>query len=172
MAARTSATRSPRVTLSATVSEGGTLVGGPIDCPGVCTATVDVGTRITLDATSDAFHDRGRFGGACEGSAFTCTLTMTKNETVTVDFPLGVRELTLTGGDDDTFVEFNNGDTCPGHALCIRRNVPKGSTVVLTAHDGPNFVFDHWEGSCTGSANPCRLTMNVNHSVTSRYRPR
>jgi hypothetical protein len=74
----------PRLTVEE--PNGGTVSGGGINCPGTCTATFNPGQRVTLTATPDAGLVFIGWGGACSGSARTCTLTMNGDKTVNADF--------------------------------------------------------------------------------------
>jgi uncharacterized repeat protein (TIGR02543 family) len=44
-----------------------------------------------------------------------------------------------------------------------------GQEVKLTATAGPGWMFDHWSGNLTGSANPATITMNGNKTVTAHF---
>ena len=44
-----------------------------------------------------------------------------------------------------------------------------GSSVQLTAHDYPDYRFDHWSGDLTGSVNPQSVTMSATRSVTAVF---
>jgi hypothetical protein len=44
-----------------------------------------------------------------------------------------------------------------------------GSPVQLTATHAPSWVFDHWEGSLSGTANPATLVMDGNKIVTAVF---
>jgi hypothetical protein len=50
-----------------------------------------------------------------------------------------------------------------------------GTSVTLTAKDfantrtGQMSTFDHWEGSCTGAARTCTVSMNANRSIKAVF---
>ncbi|MGD8452036.1 MAG: S8 family serine peptidase [Phycisphaerae bacterium] len=44
-----------------------------------------------------------------------------------------------------------------------------GTSVQLTAEPTYGWVFDHWEGSLSGSSNPASITMNSNKTVTAVF---
>ena len=74
----------PRLTVQVDASDGSVTGPGGINCPGTCTATYNPGQRITLtEHTTDTFLG---WGGACSGTAPTCTLTMNGDKTVSADF--------------------------------------------------------------------------------------
>jgi len=41
--------------------------------------------------------------------------------------------------------------------------------VTLTAYPSEGYVFDHWEGDVTGTANPTTVTMTANKTVTAVF---
>jgi uncharacterized repeat protein (TIGR01451 family)/uncharacterized protein (TIGR03382 family) len=45
----------------------------------------------------------------------------------------------------------------------------EGSLVSLTATAAPGSVFAGWSGGCTGTTNPCTLTVNAAATVTARF---
>ncbi len=44
-----------------------------------------------------------------------------------------------------------------------------GTLVSLTAAANANSVFTGWSGACSGTANPCSVTMNANTTVTAAF---
>jgi len=80
-------------TLSVTI--GGTGSGtvasntGGISCPGICSAAYAPGTDVILTAAwDDAVVEFAGWGGACNGSNPTCTVTMDGSKSVTATFDL------------------------------------------------------------------------------------
>lgn len=75
-------------TLSVTSSGNGSVTSntGGIDCGAACSADVPAGTDVTLTATPAAGHALQGWGGACSGSAGTCTVSMTAARSVTATF--------------------------------------------------------------------------------------
>ena len=45
----------------------------------------------------------------------------------------------------------------------------KNNIVVVTAVPGTDYVFDHWEGDLSGTANPTKLRVSRNHAVTAVF---
>ncbi len=45
----------------------------------------------------------------------------------------------------------------------------EGTPVEIIAAPATGYVFDHWDGDCTGSANPCTLTMSADMNVTAYF---
>ncbi|HEV7424973.1 MAG TPA: hypothetical protein VGQ46_01300 [Thermoanaerobaculia bacterium] len=87
-----SATFAPQFTLSVGRSNSGTVTGTPagndraLSCPGNCSAKFIQGTAVTLTATPPAGKTFASWGGACSGTASTCTVTITKDTSVQANF--------------------------------------------------------------------------------------
>ena len=89
MSSSTSAVSAGSVTLTVMVCGAGGVSGsgGVINCPAAgCTATYAVGTPITLLAVPRSGHTLTQWNGACAGSATTCGLTLTADQSVTATF--------------------------------------------------------------------------------------
>ena len=88
-----------------------------IACGAACSATFPVGEVVALIAESDAGSVFLGWGGACSGSG-ACEVTMAQAHTVTADFGLGPRQLTVerTGAGQglvrSTSLEIDCGLTC------------------------------------------------------------
>jgi List-Bact-rpt repeat protein/PKD domain-containing protein len=79
---------SRRPTLSVTVSSGGTVTGAGLSCPPTCQTSTAPGQLVKLTATPSpaaGFVLTG-WGGACSGTAATCTVTMNGNQNVSATF--------------------------------------------------------------------------------------
>jgi uncharacterized repeat protein (TIGR02543 family) len=61
------------------------------------------------------------------------------------------------------------GIACP--TACTFTFAP-GESVKLeaNAHEDRNYVFDHWDGSCSGSNTTCTVTMDQNRTVTAKFK--
>ena len=79
-------------TLSVGRSNPGTVVASPtgidrtLNCGSVCSAKYNANTSVTLIATPPSGKDFLGWGGACSGTASTCTVTMTANLSVQANF--------------------------------------------------------------------------------------
>ncbi len=76
-------------TLSTTISGAGSVTSSPsgLNCPsGTCTASFGNGSTVTLTATPNSGATFSGWGGACGGSATTCTVTMSADRSVTATF--------------------------------------------------------------------------------------
>lgn len=63
-------------------SEGGTVAANGIDCGSDCTEVFAAGTRATLTATPASGYGFAGWGGACDGNAPTCAVTMSASRVV------------------------------------------------------------------------------------------
>ncbi|MDE2180274.1 MAG: M36 family metallopeptidase [candidate division NC10 bacterium] len=78
----------------------GTVTSAPtgISCtvPGTCTTNFTSGTAVTLTASPGVGATFKQWGGACSGTATTCSLTLTANQSVTATFSQLFTDPTLT----------------------------------------------------------------------------
>lgn len=80
---------SERPTLVVQTTGSGTVTGGGINCPGTCQLTADNSSQqVTLTAAPATNFTFAGWGGACSGTATTCTVTMSTSRTVTASFRL------------------------------------------------------------------------------------
>jgi len=91
------------LTVTSRGSAGGTVTSNPfgIDCGSGCSASFNVGATVTLTATPGTQARFKGWGGACSGTATTCTLTMNDNLSVTGTFSM-------------VFTDATSGDLLPG----------------------------------------------------------
>jgi Divergent InlB B-repeat domain len=82
----------PQFTLSVSRSNSGSVVGSPtgndrrISCPGDCSAKFTQATTVTLTAIPAAGKTFVSWGGACSGTAPTCTVFITQSTSVQANF--------------------------------------------------------------------------------------
>ena len=74
------------LTVSVTGTGAGSVAGSTISCPSSCSGTVAVGRQVTLTATPAAGSSFAGWGGACSGSAATCSFTIGASGAVTARF--------------------------------------------------------------------------------------
>lgn len=79
---------SSNVALSVGVTGNGNVQSNPvgINCGSSCAASFPVNTSVVLTATPNASHVFAAWGGACSGSANTCTVSMAQARTVQASF--------------------------------------------------------------------------------------
>ena len=73
------------VTVTVAKSGQGRVAGTAIDCGSVCSATLVVGSALSLSASADAGYVFTGWSGGCSGTG-NCTLTLSSSTTVTASF--------------------------------------------------------------------------------------
>jgi aryl-phospho-beta-D-glucosidase BglC (GH1 family) len=142
-----------------------------ISCGTACFYRYPSGTVMTLTATvaSPASTFVG-WGGPCSGTASTCVVTMSKDQTVTATFGLAGNAypltVTRTGSGAGTITSSPAGIAC-GSACTA--NFASGTAVTLTATATAPSVFGGWSGPCTGTSAICVVTVTQATSVTANF---
>ena len=157
--------------LTATTTGSGTITSSPgsINCPASCSDSFNYSTTVTLTATPQAGQAFTGWGGACSGTAPTCTVTMDQARNVTASFvPTFPLNVTATGPGS---VTSNVGGVNCGATCSATFN--SGTLVTLTANTSPNSVFTGWSGGggCSGTATTCTVTMDQARNVTATFVP-
>ena len=112
--------------------------------------------------------------GACTNATGTCTVTMTQAQSVTATFNLspGTFLLTFTprGTGAGTIVSSPTGINCG--AVCVAP-FAMGSTVTLTAVEGPNADFAGWGGACSNfwRQSTCKVAMTKARAASALFNP-
>jgi hypothetical protein len=99
----------PRVRLTVGVSGPGRVTGGGISCPSTCQVSVDAGTPVTLTEKPTGSATFSGWGGACPGTATTCTVTVDADTSVSASFKAGSPPPTLS----------RSGTLQPGQTACV-----------------------------------------------------
>lgn len=119
------------------------------------------GTSVTLTPAAASGSTFAGWGGACSGTAATCTVTMSTARSVTVTFNT-VNSYTLTTSTAGTGVgAIVASPAGPSHT--------EGTVVTLTATAEAGSSFAGWSGACTGTAATCSVTMNAAKAVTGTF---
>lgn len=178
--------------LVTTVTSGtGTIDWSVADrsCATECSADFDIHYRITLVAKPAAGQVFDGWGGACSGTATTCTVTLDEDVRLTAAFkaapapaaPTPVQEpapkpaptrpkVTLTASVEGKGSVRSSVPGISCGADCTEQ-VPSGQRVTLTATPRPGYRFAGWGGSCSGTATTCIVTMYKVKSVVARFVP-
>lgn len=160
----------PRLTVSS--SAGGSVTSTPagISCGTSCTLEAAADTAVTLAAAPEPGFDFAGWGGACSGTALTCTVTMDQDRTVSASFTQGSTRFTLgvtvagSGSVQSQPAGIDCGSTCSA-------SYAANSSVVLTAVPAGGQSFQGWSGACSGQAATCTVTMNAARAVGATFVP-
>lgn len=162
----------PVLTVDLSGNGTGTVTSQPsgINCGAICSASFNPGTQVTLTATPGANSTfAGWTGGGCSGTAATCTVTLTANQTVTAAFSTEpALSVSLLGTGTGTVTSSPPGINCPGTCSA---NYAVNSQVTLTATPVSTSSFGGWGGACSGTSLTCNVQMNANQSVTATFNP-
>jgi uncharacterized repeat protein (TIGR02543 family) len=143
-----------------------------------CSARYASTAKVRLTAEAESGSAFVGWGGACTGTARTCTVSMTGARTVTATFtrspelrvkvekaraassgkvgsePAGLSCATAASGSGDT--------TC-------KKDFAAGTQMRITASPAPGTTFAGWGGACAGKARTCTVSMSEARSVTARF---
>ena len=139
-------------------------------CGPDCRADFDDGTRVTLtaewDENSVEFYG---WSGACNNETIYCTIDMDEDKQVTAAFSGEGYYLSVEkqgrGAVKSNPAGIDCGNDCPKQEHWY----DKDTTVTLTATSDCGAEFDGWTGACSGTGNPCIVTMNSAKSVKATF---
>jgi hypothetical protein len=163
------ATPSATATLSLSVSGSGTVTSNPagIDCGSTCSASFKSGTQITLTAAPASGYAFAGWGGACSGTATTCSLALNQAQSVSASFTqLPVYTLSVSVNGNGAVTSSPAGINCG--SACSASFVA-GTQVMLSATPGSGASFGGWGGACSGTVAACMVPMNQAQSVTASF---
>jgi hypothetical protein len=167
---------------------GGTVSSTPagINCTaaaggssGACSARLEAGTAVTLNANPAAGSVFTGWSGACGGTG-SCQVALDGDRAVTAGFDLATFTLRVTGaGTGSGSISSQSGLTpaiaCGSSAGAVSGNCVAtylaGTVVTLSATPSIGSVFDGWGGACSG-ASVCSVTVSQARSVTARFATR
>jgi hypothetical protein len=143
-------------------SATGSVSGGGIECPTVCSTAEFDGDTVTLTAAPGADATfAGWSGGGCSGTG-TCTVTMNSDQSVTATFAPSTANLTVSVAGDGSVS--GGGISCPGTCSAY----PIGTVVTLTATAASGHTFAGWSGACSGTG-ACEVTIGPDQAVTATF---
>ena len=128
------ATFTLRTSVTLTVAARGSAAGGVtsnpggITCGASCSASFNVGTSVTLTATPGTQARFKGWGGACGGTATTCTVTMNDNLSVTATFSM-------------VFTDATSGDLLPTGTPIKAVHFTELLQAINTAQPGTNLSW-------------------------------
>ena len=151
----------------------GTVTGTGINCGADCSEPFYVGTPVSLTAAADADSVFTGWSEACSGTTNPCTVIMDANKAVTAAFaktvgpPSDLYTLSISKSGTGSGTVTGTGIDC---GIDCSESFAAGTQVSLTAAADGNSVFTGWSGACSGTTNPCTVTMDANKAVTPALR--
>jgi len=145
----------PKYGLTITVDGSGTT------SPAEGTHTYVEGTSVSVSATPAAGWVFDHWSGGSSGSANPTTVVMTEGKSLTAHFaelPPSEYGLTITVD--------GNGTTSPAEGT---HTYVEGTSVAVSATPAAGWVFDHWSGGSSGSANPTTVVMTEGKNLTASF---
>ena len=172
-------TRYPLTVAKAGTGQGtvtaATLLSTPnISCGTSCASDYPDNSVVVLTAAATTGSSFAGWTGACTNATTTCTVTMTQAQSVTATFNLIPTSYTLTftrkGTGAGSIVSTPTGINCG--AVCAAPFV-KGTTVTLTAVEGPNSDFAGWSGACSNykQQSTCKVAMTQARAASATFNP-
>jgi len=160
-----------RLTTALTPSGAGNIAVSPAaNCEGGAGGQplYDANTLVTLTATAGQGYQFREWTGDASGSANPTSVTMDGDKTAIANFAACARLTTLSRPPDAGSVAAHPAPNCQGGAAGQELYNP-GSVVTLTASEASHWMFSHWSGAASGSANPISVTLNATATVTANY---
>jgi hypothetical protein len=167
-----SADFSSPVTVS--VAGSGTVTSNPtgINCPAAsCAATFPARSVVTLTATPAKEIAFNGWGGACSGTAATCSLTINAGNFATAQFGgPSTLSVALSGTGSAQIASSPAGISC---GSTCKASFPPGTVVKLTAAVSSNSYLQNWGVSgCPASESTCSITLNADTSIAVTVQPK
>jgi microcystin-dependent protein len=134
-----------------------------------CSADFEYGTEVTLTATPAVGSVFGGWNNEdCDDSSMTCTTTVFGPETISAEFSLTTRTLSITKtGDGEGAVTSSFGPIDCG-PICMAE-YDFDSTITLTANAEMYSEFAGWSGACTGTSTTCEVSLTKAAEVTAQF---
>ena len=160
-------------------SNGGTVTGDGISCPGTCSSNYSEGTQITLTASADSGYVFSSWSGCNVSEGPVCYVTMNEDKTVTANYQTSVpedRTLTVASSNPNSGVSItvspNDKDGQGNGTTQFTRTYDDMTQVTLTAPEtaGGN-TFLNWTGCTAATGTACNVTMESSKTVTANYEP-
>ena len=149
-------------------SVGSAAIG--IDCGSTCKANVAQNTAVTLIASPAAGFVFGGWGGACAGTAPSCSVTISAATNVSASFTpvaAGAFSLNVSNTGNGSTKSQPSGIDCG--ASCTA-SFASATSVTLTATPATGQEFSGWGGACSGTAVTCVLQMSDNRTVNAMFK--
>lgn len=136
-----------------------------ISCGSKCAAGYEQGTIVTLTASPSSGSVFAGWGGACGGSAPTCSVTVNNALNVSANFVVPINIAAKTSGKGAVraaSVGIDCGKNCSA-------KVNSRTSVTFTATPDAGFRFINWTGACSGTALTCVLSIGSDTTVQANF---
>lgn len=137
-----------------------------INCGTDCSEWYSNGTVVTLSTSADANSRFNGWGGACSGTAATCTVTMDASKSVTATFNRTSFNLNVSrkgrGSVTSNDGLINCGTDCS-------ETYTARTSVTLTATPSAGYVFTGWSGGGCSGPGSCTVSMNADKTVRATF---
>jgi hypothetical protein len=154
-------------------AQNGTVVahGTRLRCDSNCSLATGRGSLVILEATPKRFFSFSHWGGACQGTATACALSMTSSKSARAVFTRNRGEVLVTvGGAGSVDVSGTSSAGCGTASGKCDISWPDGTAIKLTAVPDAGGAFGGWGGACTAtSALVCQITVNDFAQVTASF---
>jgi hypothetical protein len=155
----------PSVTVSKTGKGSVASADRVISCGNKCSATYGAGTQVTLTASASSGAVFTGWGGACNGSQPTCSVTVSEQLDVTANFA-DQFTLSVSNRGSGTITSLQPGINCGKDCSA---KFAQGTTVNLTATPAAGQRFVNWTGACSGTAPTCSVSVTKNTQVQAVF---
>lgn len=144
----------------------GTVTSTPpgIACGDFCSSSYTAGIEVTLTQSPAPGSVFAGWAGDCMGTA-ACVVTMDQTRDVTATFVINELTVNRTGTGVGDVTSVPSGINCGG--VCAAP-FTVGTSVMLTATEGPASSFMGWADSCAG-AGACSVTMDGPRTVEATF---
>ncbi len=159
----------PQLTVAVSGQGRVTSVPSGISCASDCAETYAHGTSVTLTAVPAAGQVLSAWGGACSGSAATCTLTMDQARHATARFVAQTvvqPTLTVSVSGSGTVSSAPAGINCGSDCS---ETFASATAVTLTATPAAGQQFNGWGGACSGTSPICTVNVGAATSVSAAF---
>jgi len=161
-----SAIFAPRYILQIDLIGQGTVSSDPAGLPcqnNECRSSYLRGTVVTLTATPNPGYAFDRWGGACQGSPASLSLTMAAAKKCSATFsPFLQVNISGQGSVSSVPNGIQCGDVC-------RKSYPAGTTVTLTATPTPGHQFSGWRGDCSETTPTVTIPLNTPQTCVATF---
>ncbi len=152
--------------LTTSVGTGsGTVQAGPANAGGCPNGQYPFGYSVTLVATPSGGYVFSGWSGADNNGANPGKVTMSGDKNVVGNFSYNCVHLTASVGSGIGYVQV--GPTNAGG--CPEGYYPPGYSVTVVGTPSGGYVFNGWKGANNNSANPGKVTMSGDKSVTGHF---